>query len=123
MPKAQPQTPLIRQSPLTGQWYCLTKYKQKDNVITVTSEHGRHDVTEQIRQIIIMETKTLTNQRDALLAACKETLPIIGAHYDWEQSRSELLAGFRKSEPVKRTIEMVLKDAIAIVEREGDVIE
>ena len=118
MPKAQPQTPLIRQSPLSGQWYCLTKYKQKDNLITVTAEHGRHDVTEQIRQIIIMETEMIVNQRDALLAACKEALPIIGAHYDWEQSQRELLAGFRKSEPVKRPIEITLKDTIAMMERD-----
>lgn len=41
--------PLIRQSPLTENWYVITKYSQKGDHITA---HTKHDVTDQMTAIM-----------------------------------------------------------------------
>lgn len=63
--------PRITYSPITGQWFCLTKYRKETHVDATTGERRKflralekHDITEQMITIIReVERRTLTRKR------------------------------------------------------------
>lgn len=55
------KTPLIRQSPLTDNWYVVTRYTQKGDHITA---HIKYDVTDQVSAIMSAADAEITSLRE-----------------------------------------------------------